>query len=117
MNYRIVPFLSLFTSFSTLICCALPALLVTLGAGAVLAQALSALPGLIWVSEHKTIVFVLAGIMLLCGGVALWWARRLPCPLDVAQARACDRARRWSHVTYGCSVLMYLTGLGFAFLL
>ena len=31
----IIPLISLFTSFGTLICCALPALLVTIGSGAV----------------------------------------------------------------------------------
>jgi hypothetical protein len=45
--------LSLFTSFSTLICCALPALLVALGAGAVLSTLVSHVPQLVWVSEHK----------------------------------------------------------------
>ena len=44
---------SLFASSSTLICCALPALLVALGAGAALSSLVSAVPQLVVLSEHK----------------------------------------------------------------
>lgn len=58
---RGVTWVTLATSASTLLCCALPALLVALGAGAVLASRVSVFPQLVWVSEHKIEVFVLAG--------------------------------------------------------
>ena len=45
--------LTLFTSGGTLICCALPALLVSLGAGAVMASVVSSVPQIVWFSEHK----------------------------------------------------------------
>ena len=44
---------SLFASSSTLVCCALPALLVAVGAGAALSSLVSAVPQLVWLSEHK----------------------------------------------------------------
>ena len=44
----LLPLTSLFTSFSTLICCALPALLVSIGAGATLAGIISNFPQLIF---------------------------------------------------------------------
>jgi len=50
---RLVDFLTLFTSASTLICCALPALLVAIGAGSVMAGLVSNVPQLIWLSKHK----------------------------------------------------------------
>ena len=44
---------SLFTSVSTLLCCALPSLLVALGMGAVVAGLASDLPWLITMSKYK----------------------------------------------------------------
>jgi hypothetical protein len=46
--------LTIIRSLSTLLCCALPALLLALGAGAVVASAVAAVPQLVWRSEHKT---------------------------------------------------------------
>jgi hypothetical protein len=105
--------LALASSSTTLVCCALPALLVSLGAGAALAALVSAVPALIWVSLHKTAVFMFAGAMLLAGA----WLQRRPaaCPADARLAVACARYKRISRVVYAGSVLLYLTGLFFAF--
>jgi hypothetical protein len=54
---KIVGWLSLFGSFGTLICCALPSTLVLLGLGSTLASLLGNFPALIWLSENKGIVF------------------------------------------------------------
>lgn len=72
---------SLFASSGTLVCCALPALLVALGAGATLSSLVAAFPGIVWVSEYKEIVFGAAGLMLSIGGLAQWRARVAPCPI------------------------------------
>ena len=53
----VLNYLSLFTSFGTLLCCALPSLLVLLGLGATVASFLSAVPWLVTVSRHKNWVF------------------------------------------------------------
>jgi hypothetical protein len=108
---------SVFTSATTLVCCALPALLVALGAGAVLAGLVSAVPQLVWLSAHKLEVFGTAGVMLVLAGVMQWHARSLPCPADPALAAACARTRRLSEIIYWISVAIYMTGLLFAFLL
>lgn len=107
--------LTLFTSFSTLICCALPALFVTLGAGAVLAGIVSNVPQLVWLSEHKIALFIFAGTMLTVSGFLRYQSRNAPCPIDQDQARACGRLRRASAYIYGFSVAIYLTGFFFAF--
>lgn len=109
--------LSVFTSSSTLICCALPALLVTLGAGAALAGLVSAVPQLIWLSTHKALVFGLAGFMLTLAGGLQYRARYAPCPADPGLAAACARTRRLSLVLYLLSLTIYLVGVVFAFLL
>ena len=54
----ILPTLSLFASLSTLLCCALPALLVTLGAGAVLASIIHISPWLVFLSKYKVYTFL-----------------------------------------------------------
>ena len=114
---RWLAFLSLFTSTGTLICCALPALMVAIGAGAALSTLVSKVPGLVWVSEYKETVFVFAGVMLSISGWLQWRSRFAPCPIDPAQRNACLRTRRTSAMVYGASVLVFMIGGFFAFVL
>src|SRR5690606_41746780 len=82
---------ALLTSSSTLICCALPAMLVAVGAGAALSSLITTVPQLVWFSEHKTAVFCTAGIMLLLSGILQWRSRRLPCRSEPTLAHAGNR--------------------------
>ena len=107
--------LSLFTSLSTLVCCALPALFVAVGAGAALAGLVSNVPQLVWISEHKDVVFGMAGAMLLLAGTLQWRARHAPCPADPQLAEACRRARRNSLRIYLLSLAIFAVGAWFAF--
>lgn len=111
----VASFLSLFTSSGTLLCCALPALLVSLGAGATLGSLVTTFPQLIWLSEHKVGLFITAGTMLALAGALQWRARSLPCPADPALAAACMRTRKISAAIYWFSVAMFMTGFFFAF--
>ena len=108
---------ALLTSSATLVCCVLPAVLVGLGAGAALAGLVTAIPQLIWLSEHKLLVFGIAGLLLALSGASLWYGRSLPCPTDPAGARACRRLRRFSAVLYGLALASYAAGMLFAFVL
>jgi len=112
-----VAFGTLLASTATLVCCVLPAVLVTLGAGAVLVGLVSAFPQLVWLSEHKIAVFAVAGTMLAVSGVMLWRGRRLPCPVEPAAARSCMRLRRISAILYGVSLVSFSAGALFAFVL
>jgi hypothetical protein len=107
--------LTLFTSGGTLICCALPALLVSLGAGAVMASVVSSVPQIVWFSEHKLGVFIFAGVMLSISGLLQWKARSLPCPSDKALAELCNRTRVNSLRIYIFSVSVFLIGGFMAF--
>lgn len=113
----LVNYLTLFGSMGTLICCALPALLVSLGLGAVLAGLASNVPGLIWISENKRLVFLFAGLMLSLNGALLYKNRNAPCPIDPKLRDACISGRRTSKSVYLVSVIIYLTGFVFAFVL
>ena len=107
--------MALLLSSGTLICCALPALLVTLGAGAALSTLIAQVPQLVWFSEHKIAVFSGAAAMLIASGVLQWRSRRLPCPVDPALAQACASMRRRSSWVYLLSIAVFATGGFFAF--
>jgi hypothetical protein len=109
--------LSLFASSSTLICCALPALLVALGAGAALSGLVGAFPQIVWLSEHKISLFITAGVLLLASGVLQWKNRSAPCPIDPALRDACLKTRKLSWRVYWVSVGIYAVGGWFAFVM
>lgn len=106
---------SLFASSSTLICCALPALLVGLGAGAALSSLVSVFPQIVWLSENKESLFIVATILTVGSGVLQWRNRSAPCPTDPALRQACLSTRRTSWRFYGISVAVLLVGAWFAF--
>ena len=59
----------LFSTSGTLVCCALPITLVTLGLGTTVASMASAAPWLVELSQHKGWIFLGSGGLL---GMALW---------------------------------------------
>jgi hypothetical protein len=111
---KILSFATLFLSLSTLICCALPALFVMLGAGATFASLLGIFPQLIWFSEHKGMVFFVAG-MLLFANLVMRIVVPPRCPTDPKLAAECARAQRISGAIVKISLLAYLVGGFFAF--
>src|SRR5215475_12669997 len=98
----VLSYLSLFTSFGTLLCCALPSLLVLVGLGATVASFLSAVPWLVTLSRHKTWVFAISGALI--GSNLLYVYAIAPrlqktgeaCPADAPEA--CNAASRFSRV-------------------
>lgn len=104
---------ALLASSATLVCCVLPAVLVSLGAGAVLVGLVSAVPQLIWLSEHKLLVFGIAGGMLILSWIVLRRAAHLPCPTEPLAARACMRLRRVSSLLFWVAAAAYAVGASF----
>lgn len=113
---RVASFLTLFASAGTLICCALPALLLSLGLGAVMAGLVSWMPGLVWLSEYKIAVFSVAAIMLAFNGLWLWTHRNAPCPTNLKLREACLSGRRFSRIVYFVSLAVFSVGAFFAYL-
>lgn len=107
--------LALFTSMGTLVCCALPALFVSLGAGATFVGLIGAVPELVVLSEHKDLVFGLGAVMLAAAGTLRYWGRNAPCPADPRLAESCQRLRRFSNAVLIAAVSFYLVGFFFAF--
>jgi mercuric ion transport protein len=111
-----VSVLTLFTSAGTLVCCALPILLVTLGMGAAVASLTSSAPWLVALSEHKIWVFGVSFVMLL---LCAWFIYRpgRSCPADPDLARTCARIDTVNQWIYWSSVTVWLVGFFAAFLL
>ena len=106
---------TLFASSGTLVCCALPAALVAVGAGAALSSLVSAVPQIVWLSEHKEALFIAAGLMLAASGALQWANRNAPCPADPRLREACLRTRTTSLRVYWLSAGVYMVGGWFAF--
>ncbi|AMC11782.1 hypothetical protein Lupro_11100 [Lutibacter profundi] len=111
--------LSLFTSFSTLLCCALPALLVTLGFGAVMAGLISDLPFLRTLSLYKEWTFFIATLLI---GFNFWLvykkkSQNVNCEIPVNGVEsACDTASYWSKIILWISAVLLFTGFFMAYL-
>lgn len=111
----LLSYLSLFTSLGTLLCCALPSLLVLLGLGATAASFLTAVPWLVALSRHKQWVFLIPGLLI---GVSFLYSYRIAprlkaqgdaCSLEEGPP-ACDTATRLSRVALWISVAIYAVG-------
>ena len=114
---KLVNYLSLFTSSGTIICCALPALLVSMGAGAVLSSFIAVFPQLVILSIYKIPIFIGAFIMLIIAGMLQYQTKGLPCPADKKQVYACMQTRKASIIIYFTSVGIFIIGLLFAFII
>ena len=111
------PSLSLFTSFSTLICCALPAFLISIGMGASLASFVSAFPLIIFISKYKIQTFISAAVLLIFSVYLFWQGRNAPCPSDPIQAKICSKLRFINLIMLFISLIAYLVGFFFAFII
>ncbi len=109
--------LTLLFCSSTLMCCALPAALVMIGAGSVLASLLSWLPAIVVLSQHKLTVFGIAGVSLLVAGFVLQQSSRMPCSLDPALARRCRHRLNQGRKLYALSCTAFMIGGFCAFIL
>lgn len=108
---------ALLASLTTIFCCFLPVLFATLGLGAVFAGLVGAFPQMIWLSEHKPLVFTIAGAILAIAVFLQTRAKKKACPIDPKLAEGCSTAKSWSKWILVSAVLLYLIGFSFAFVL
>src|SRR6516225_4940836 len=117
----ILGYLSLFTSLGTLLCCALPSLLVLIGLGATVASVVTAAPWLITLSRHKDWTFMVAGLLITANFFYVFLVapklriRNQTCPVD--QPNACNTASRMSQWILWVSAGIYLVGFFSAYVL
>ncbi|ADV82444.1 hypothetical protein [Terriglobus saanensis] len=113
-------YFSLFSSFSTLVCCALPSILVLLGLGTTVASLLSAAPWLVSLSRHKVWTFSIAGTLIAASFVVTYvTAPRLrngeACASD--DPTTCGEVSKLSRILLWVSALIWYGGFFVAYLL
>ena len=111
------PTIALLTSLSTLICCTLPAVMITLGMGAALSSLTSNVPQLIWLSERKPLVFGGSLILLGLAGCARYLTPNMPCPADPVLAKSCARLRHLGGWVLYAGFIVWSIGAFSAFVL
>lgn len=108
----VLSYFSLFTSLSTLLCCALPSLLVLFGLGASVASILSFLPWLVALSRHKQWTFAISGGLIALSFLNMYCIaprlRARECNPD--NPSACADAGRLSKMLLWASAVIYLAG-------
>ncbi len=107
--------LVLFSTTGTLVCCALPILLVSLGMGATIASLISQFPILITLSENKTGVFIFSALLLL---ISIWTLYRpgRSCPSDPLLRQLCEKSQQWNQRLLWFSIIIWSIGFFAAFL-
>lgn len=105
----------LFSSFGTLVCCALPSTLVLLGFGATLASFLGNFPQVIWLSENKGYVFGFSFLMLAISYAGQKYAQTQICPID--KKEDCEKTKDWSKPLFWFSLGINVVGSFYAFVL
>jgi mercuric ion transport protein len=113
-------YFSLFSSFSTLICCALPSVLVLVGMGTAVASLLSMAPWLVSLSRHKIWTFSIAGTLIAASFVMTYLvAPRLQrgevCAGD--DPATCGEVSKLSKVVLWGSAVIWSAGFFVAYLL
>ena len=113
-------YFSLFSSFSTLICCALPSVLVLLGMGTTVASLLSAAPWLVSLSRHKIWTFAIAGVLIATSFVmtyAIAPRLRKGEVCDADDPTTCGEVSKISQVILWGSAIIWSCGFFVAYLL
>ncbi len=116
LKEKSITIFTLFTTTGTLLCCALPIILVTLGLGSTVVAMTSAFPFLIIVTQNKIWIFAFSGIMMAISGWFMFRPGRA-CPTDKALADACTTAHKWNKRIYWSSVAIWSVGFFAAYML
>jgi mercuric ion transport protein len=115
----VLNYFSLFTSLGTLLCCALPSLLVLFGLGASVASMLSFLPWLVTLSRHKQWTFTLSGLLIAASFVHTYYiSPRLQAKqCNAEDPSACEKASKFSRILLWASAGIYTVGIFVAYVL
>ncbi len=116
MDKSYLRWLALFTTSGTLLCCALPILLVSMGFGAIVASLNYNVPGLMFLAEHKMWTLSLSAMLLLLLAWVIWRPNQ-SCPTDSELAAKCLTAKRWNQRIFWLSVAIWSLGFFFSVLL
>ena len=114
MKEKVISFLSLFGSSTTLLCCALPATLSIIAGGAAVGSLISVFPWLIPLSRYHNWIFITAAILLFINGIFVLRPKgKVACA--VTGGKGCEVAGGFSKGMFWISVCLYGIGLFFAY--
>ena len=115
----VLNYFSLFTSLGTLLCCALPSLLVLFGLGVSVASMLSLMPWLVTLSRHKQWTFTVSGGLIALSFINMYYIspriRAKQCSAD--DPSACEEASKLSRILLWASAGIYAVGIFVALVL
>jgi len=112
----LLPFFALFASISTILCCGLPIILVSLGMGAVFANLTASFTFITWLTERSIYLFAIAIILLLIGWYFIF-IKAQTCPLDKKLAEICRRSKKFNKIIWWISVVILVISFFFKYIL
>ncbi|QQR48722.1 hypothetical protein IPF37_04115 [bacterium] len=118
---KIIKVVSLFFSFSTLVCCALPAFLGLMGFGAAFAGLVAIFPFLITLSKIKIWLFIAGFILLGINAYYVFFKIQQECPISISPSHqehnsGCDIATNLNKTMFFISAAILLIGFFMAYL-
>ena len=108
---------TLLFSVGTLVCCVLPFVFVSLGAGATLLGFLTLFPFLVEISNYKLYIFTISGFLIIISILNFFFSRTLPCPLNNKVAESCKKLKKISKVMIIFSLMLFSLGFVFSFVI
>ncbi len=112
----IFSFLALFSSLSTIFCCALPIILVTLGMGASFAAFTLNFPFIIKIAQHANALFIIAFLLLILSGYLIF-CRPQSCPADKELAAICIRSKKITKIIFFATCFIFVASFFFKYIL
>ena len=101
--YTLIDTITFWASTSTLICCVLPAIVVSIAGGATMISIVSTFPFIVTLSQYKDLLFIISGILIGLSYLGIR-KRKIEC-INVTHSR------KWWKVSLG----IWLFGVGFAY--
>ena len=101
--YTLIDTITFWASTSTLICCVLPAIVVSIAGGATMISIISIFPFIVTLSQYKDLLFIISGMMIGLSYLGIR-KRKIEC-INVTHSR------KWWKVSLG----IWLFGVGFAY--
>ena len=101
--YTLIDTITFWASTSTLICCVLPAIVVSIAGGATMISIISIFPFIVTLSQYKDLLFIISGMMIGLSYLGIR-KRKIEC-INVTDSR------KWWKVSLG----IWLFGVGFAY--
>ena len=101
--YNLIDTITFWASTSTLICCVLPAIVVSIAGGATMISIISTFPFIVTLSQYKDLLFIISGILIGLSYLGIR-KRKIEC-INVTHSR------KWWKVSLG----IWLFGVGFAY--